>query len=293
MLSDRYGRRRIITFAVLVGLCLVMLVVSASAPVQELRRGIAFAIAPVQDTLSDGTRSVTDVFAAVEEIGSLKRQNDELEATVEQLRGELATLDAIRAENKELNRLLKTKDKLKYATVAAGVSGYAASEFERIITLDRGSEAGIREGAPVISPGGFLAGRVTEVGDGWTEVMLITDTRALVAGEDNRTDATGIVKGRLSAPLAMEDIQKTDKIDVNDLIVTLGAVIGKRFRSVYPKNIPIGRVVDVKEEPGSVFKVALVQPEADLDHLEHVLVLTDFTPPKRKGDDAGEASDDA
>jgi rod shape-determining protein MreC len=91
----------------------------------------------------------------------------------------------------------------------------------------------------------------------------------------------------------MEDIQKTDKIDVNDLVVTLGAVIGKRFRSVYPKNIPIGRVVDVREEPGSIFKVALVQPEADLDHLEQVLVLTDFTPPKRKADDAGEATDGA
>ncbi len=293
MLSDRHTRRRIITFFVLVGLCLVMLVVSGSAPVQELRRGVNFAFAPIQERLSESTRSVTEVFAAFEEIGSLKRQNDELQSTVDQLKGELATLDAIRAENKELNRLLKTKDKLGYATVASGVSAYSASQFERIITLDRGSEADIREGAPVISPGGFLAGRVTEVGDGWAEVMLITDTRALVAGLDNRTDATGLISGRLSAPLAMAEIQVTDRIEVNDLVVTLGAVIGKRFRSVYPKNLPIGRVVDVQTEPGSIVKVALVQPEADLDHLEHVLVLTDFKPPKRKGDDAAEASEGA
>jgi rod shape-determining protein MreC len=293
MLSDRNARRRLVVFVMLVGLCLVMLVVSGSAPVQELRRGVNFAFAPIQERLSEGTRSVTDVFAAVEEVGTLKRQNDELRSTVAQLKGELATLDAIRSENKELNKLLKTKKDLEHATVAAGVSAYSSTQFERIISLDRGSEAGIREGAPVVSLGGFLAGRVTEVGDGWAEVMLITDTRFPVAGKDNRTGATGLITGRLSAPLAMADIQATDKIEVNDLIVTLGAVIGKRFRSVYPKNLPIGRVIDVQEESGSTLKVALVQPEADLDHLEHVLVLTDFKPPKRKGDDPDEASEGA
>jgi len=293
MLSDRNARRRLVVFAVLVGLCLVMLVVSGSAPVQELRRGVNFAFAPVQERLSEGTRSVTDIFTAVEEIGTLKRQNDELRSTVEQLKGELATLEAIRSENKELNRLLRTKKDLDYATVAAGISAYSSTQFERIITLDRGSEADIRERAPVISPGGFLVGRVIEVGNGWAEVMLITDTRALVAGLVNRTHARGLISGRLAAPLAMSGIQNTDEIEANDMVVTLGANLGKRFRSVYPKNLPIGRVVDVQEEPGSIVKVALVQPEADLDHLENVLVLTDFKPPKRKGDDPDEASEGA
>ena len=70
MLSDRTTRRRLIVFVVLVGLCLAMLVVSGSAPVQELRRGVHFAVAPVQETLSDGTRAVTDVLGAFGEIES-------------------------------------------------------------------------------------------------------------------------------------------------------------------------------------------------------------------------------
>ena len=52
MWNDRYARRRLITFVVLIGLCVVMLIVSGSGPVQELRRGVKFAIAPVQDSLS-------------------------------------------------------------------------------------------------------------------------------------------------------------------------------------------------------------------------------------------------
>lgn len=285
MLRDRSARRRLVVFAVLVGLCATMLAVSNSAAVQELRRGVKFAIAPVQDTLSDGTRSVTSVLGAFGEVDTLRRENLELQATVAQLEDRLATMEGMEAENDRLTRLLKTKNSFKHETVAAGVSARYASQFERRITLDRGTEAGIRDGAPVVSEGGALAGRVTDVGEGWAEVMLINDTSSLVAGRDNRTKATGNVVGRLSAPLAMEEIPRTDTISVSDRIFTLGANLGKRFRSVYPKNIPIGRVVDVIEEPGDVVKTALIQPEADLDHLEYVLVLTDFEPPRRPEED--------
>ena len=280
MLRDRLARRRAVVFVLLVGLCLAMLVVSGSAPVQELRRGVIFAVSPVQDTLADGTRSVTSVLGAFGEIDTLRRENQDLQSAVDQLQDELAGLEAVRDENKRLAKLLKTKDRLDHETVVAGVTSRHSTQFERVITIDSGSEAGIVEGAPVLSEGGALAGKVTEVGDGWASVMLINDTRALVTGLDSRTRATGEVTGRLSSPLAMSNIPITDKVSVNDRIVTAGIDLGKRFRSFYPKNIPIGRVMDVQQEPGSIVQTALVQPSADLDRIEDVLVLTDFKPPK-------------
>jgi len=280
MLRDRLARRRAVVFVLLVGLCLAMLVVSGSAPVQELRRGVIFAVSPVQDTLADGTRSVTSVLGAFGEIDTLRRENQDLQSAVDQLQDELAGLEAVRDENKRLAKLLKTKDRLDHETVVAGVTSRHSTQFERVITIDSGSEAGIIEGAPVLSEGGALAGKVTEVGDGWASVMLINDTRALVTGLDSRTRATGEVTGRLSSPLAMSNIPITDKVSVNDRIVTAGIDLGKRFRSFYPKNIPIGRVMDVQQEPGSIVQTALVQPSADLDRIEDVLVLTDFKPPK-------------
>lgn len=293
MLRDRHARRRLLAFVVLVGLCLVMLSVSRSAPVEELRQGVKFAIAPVQGTLSDGARSVTSVLDAFSEVDRLRRQNQDLRAAVDVLEDQLATLDALDAENKRLNKVLGTRNELQFETIAASVSSRYASQFERIITLDRGVESGILDGAPVLSEGGALAGRVTGVGEGWAEVTLINDTSSLVAGRDNRTNATGNVVGRLAAPLAMEEIPRTDQVSINDRIVTLGAIIGRRFRSAYPKGIPIGRVVDVLEEPGDVVKTALIQPDADLDHLEYVLVLQqgEFTPPRRIGDTDEEASE--
>jgi rod shape-determining protein MreC len=293
MLRDQHARRRLVTFVALVGTCVLMLAVSGSAPVEELRRGVKFAIAPVQDTLSDGTRSVTSVLDAFSEVDRLRVENRDLRAAVDVLEDQLATLDSFESENRRLNKLLDTRNELQFETIAAGVSSRHASQFERIITLDRGSESDIVDGAPVLSEGGALAGRITGVGEGWAEVTLINDTSSLVAGRDNRTNATGNVVGRLAAPLAMEEIPRTDQVSINDRVVTLGASIGKRFRSVYPKGIPIGRVVDVLEEPGDVVKTALLQPDADLDHLEYVLVLRqgEFTPPRPIGDVGEEATE--
>jgi len=119
------------------------------------------------------------------------------------------------------------------------------------------------------------------VGNGWAAVMLISDTRSLVTGLDTRTRATGEVTGRLTAPLALANIPVTDRIAVNDRIVTAGIDLGRRFRSNYPKNIPIGRVVDVQQDPGSVVQTALVQPAADLDRIEDVLVIIGYRDARR------------
>ena len=282
MLRDGGSRRRVITFVILVGLCLVMLAVSGSAPVQELRRGITFAVSPVQGTLSDGTRSVTRILGAFGEIDLLRRERQDLETLVAQLRDEMAALEAVREENLRLTRLLKTKNRLEHETVVGQVSSRLSSQFERIITIDIGEESGVAVDATVLSDGGALVGTVTEVSDGWSSVQLVSDTRSLVIGLSSPYRATGEVIGRLSSPLAMRNIKATDKIDIGDQVVTAGIELGKRFRSLYPKGLPIGRVVDVQQEPGSIVQTALIESSADLERLEDVLVITDFQPARRR-----------
>ena len=292
-MRDRYARRRSITFVVLVVLSLGMIAISGTGPVDELRNGVRFAITPLQDTLSDGTRSMTSVLGAITEVDTLRRENDELSTEVDRLGDQLAVMESLRAENKKLTRLLETRkvftsDGIK--TVAAGVTARQFTQFERLLTLGRGSEADIRKDAPVFSEGGALLGRVTDSGEGWADVMLISDPNSLVVGWVRRTEATGEVVGRLSAPLAMTDIPRTEKLSVNDRVVTYGVKLGGGVRSVFEQGIPIGRVVEILDEPEQVVKTALIVPEADLQHVESVLVQTNFKAPKR-ADEVEEASE--
>jgi rod shape-determining protein MreC len=292
MLRDRYARRRLFTFAVLVVLSLGMIAVSDTRPVNELRNGVRFAITPVQDALGEGTRSVPSVVDAINEVDTLRRENEELGQEVQRLDDQLAVMESLREENRRLTKLLGTQRSFTgdgVETLAAGVSSRQFTQFERLVTLDRGSEAGIQEDAPVFSEGGALLGRVIDVGEGWADVLLISDPNSLVAGWVRRTKATGEVIGRLSAPLSMTDIPRTQSLRVDDRVVTYGINLGGGFRSVYPQGVPIGRVVDIIDNPAQVVKTALIVPEADLQNVEYVLVQSNFRAPRRARDDEGAA----
>jgi rod shape-determining protein MreC len=294
MLRDRSSRRHVAAFGLLVAASVGMLAVSGSGPVQELRRGVTFALTPVQEVLVTGTRSVMDVAGALGEIEDLRRENLQLSALVSELQDEVATLEALRQENGRLAEALRTQRALDHMTVAATVVNRQATDFERVITLDRGAESGVELGDAVVSEGGALAGSVVEVGTGWSSVRLLSDTRSLVIGLDATSRATGEVTGRLSSPLAMENIPVTDEVAAGDPIVTAGLDLGRRFRSAYPKNLLIGTVVDVQRDPGLVVQTALVEPAADLDRIETVLVIVDYTPPRRPTDgvDGGTLADE-
>jgi rod shape-determining protein MreC len=289
-LAGRGSRRRSITFLVLVIISVLLLAVSESGPVSELRRGINFAVGPVRDSLSDGTRSATGFLDALAEVDLLKRENLALQGRVDVLEDEAAGLESMRARNAQLEKVLKTREALSHKTVVAEVVAAPASRFESVISIDRGSEVGIKVGNPVLSEGGALAGAVIDVGEGRSDVQLINDTRSLVTGRDKRTGATGDVVGRLSAPLAMEEIRVTDKVAVGDLVVTAGLDLGKRFKSQFPNGLVIGTVISIEQERGLVVQTALVEPAANLDRLEIVLVITDFKGPVRKGQDTAAES---
>jgi rod shape-determining protein MreC len=275
--EQRTPRKRALIFTAIVGACLALLAVGRSEPAQELRRGVHFAVSPIQAALAGGTRSVTQVLGAFAEIEQLRQENRALSSQVEELTAQVDELDALREDNARLARALDTRRALTrdHETMLADVIGREATQFERVITLNRGSDAGIELGDAVLSDGGALVGAVTEVGPTYSFVRLINDSRSLVSGRDRSTRATGMVGGRLAAPLEMTDIRITDDIEIGHAVVTAGISQGRRFQSLYPPNLAIGKIIDVRQDPDSVVQTALVEPAADLDHLESVFVITD------------------
>ena len=85
-----------------------------------------------------------------------------------------------------------------------------------------------------------------------------------------------MINGRLSAPLEMTDIRITDAIEVGHAVITAGINQGRRFQSLFPPGLVVGQIIDVRQDPRSVVQTAFVEPAADLDHLESVLVITDY-----------------
>jgi rod shape-determining protein MreC len=276
VLTTPSSRRGAVLYAVLLAISILLLAASGSPVVREIRRGVAFALAPVQQALTSGTRTVTSVFAAFGQVDELRRDNERLQARVQLLEVDNRRLEQTAIENQQLTALLELRSSLDYDSVAAGVAGRSAGNSERIITLDRGSESGIQEGDIVLAAGGALVGMVIDVGRSFSHVRLISDSRSVVIGLVESSRATGDVQGQLSRSLMMSRIPVTDVVTVGEAVVTAGIDLGNDIRSPFPRGLLIGTVVDVEKDPNAVVQTAVVLAAANLERVELVLVLTGY-----------------
>ncbi len=276
LLADRAARRRGIVFTVLVALTLLMMAFSSNPAVREVQNGIGFAFRPIQGALDQVAGAVASVATAISEIDRLRVDNAALHDENARLQTENARLEETRRENDLLTGLLQLRNGFEFDTAAASVIARESSEFRRTVTISKGSNDKIAVGDVVIASGGALAGRVTDVGPDSAMVVLLTDSESTVIGQLVPSAKTGEVVGQLGGVLVMNQIDSSARIGLGDEVVTAGIELASGIRSPYPKGLPIGQVVDVKRDANDVVQTAFLQPTADLDQLEYVLVILDY-----------------
>ncbi|HEU4673763.1 MAG TPA: rod shape-determining protein MreC [Candidatus Limnocylindrales bacterium] len=276
ILTSRVARRRGVTYAVLVAIALLLLAASGTPPVVELQRGLAYAFQPIQRAVTSVADSAASVVTTLTEIDRLRGENQRLRDENAQLSTENERLQAAKVENDQLNALLQLREGLEFKTLAARVVGRDSSELRRVVTLDRGSVDGVAVGDSVVAAGGALAGRVVDVGASFAHVLLMNDTTSTVVGQLASSRATGDVVGQLGGILVMRNIDATEKVGRGDEVLTAGIELAGGIRSPFPKGLVIGQVVDVSRASNDVVQTAYLDPAADLDRLEYVLVITDY-----------------
>jgi rod shape-determining protein MreC len=277
LLATRAARRRGIAFALLLVISTLLMAFSSNPTVREIQNGMSFAFRPLQGAIHDVAAGIASVATAITEIDRLRVDNSTLLAENERLKVENARLDEIRRENELLTGLLQLRAGFDYQTIAVTVIARESSEFRRLVVLDHGTNDGIAVGDVAIAAGGALAGRVTEVSPDTAKVILLTDGEFTVIGQLTTTAATGEVIGQLGAGvLVMRQIDSSEAVTVGDEVVTAGIELGGGVRSPYPKGLLLGQVIDVRRDANDVVQTAYLQPAADLDKLEFVLVITDY-----------------
>jgi rod shape-determining protein MreC len=273
--GSRIARRRTVAFGILVAVSVVLMVFSSSGPALELRKSVAFAFRPFQVTLDSVARGVASVVSTVSEIDQLHRTNEQLARDNARLAADNARTTEIERQNVLLTGLLNVRGSLSFKTVAGTVIGRESAEFRRVVTIDVGTDRGVKEGDVVVGEGGALVGRVTGVTAGSATVLLISDTSSTVTGQLGASRALGSVVGQLVV-LAMENLDPTAPIHIGDQVFSAGIDLGGGVRSPFPKGLLIGTVVDVQRDANAVTQTAFIQPTVDLDGVEYLLVITNY-----------------
>ncbi|HSK44771.1 MAG TPA: rod shape-determining protein MreC, partial [Candidatus Binatia bacterium] len=199
-----------------------------------------------------------------------RKQNRELQEEIVRLQMEQVRLRQDADQARRLQVLLDFKEKFISRTVAAQVIATSGTEQSRLITIDKGSNYGIKPDMAVITPDGIV-GKVKDVFKLSSQVLLINDhdSGAGVILEQSRLQ--GIVKGTPLGELQVTDIMSDEKVAPGEHVITSG---GDR---IYPKGYSVGTVIaatpDHENDP---FLVIKIKPAADLNRLEEVLVITEM-----------------
>lgn len=276
LLANRQARRRGIVFTVLIAITLLLMAFSANPYVRDLQNGMSFALRPLQGAIAGVADGVAGVVGAVSEIDQLRTDNGALRDENERLANENARLEQLKRENDQLTALLQLQSGFDHATVATRVIGRETLESRRVVTLDKGSGDGVKEGDVVIVQGGALAGRVTGLGPNFSTVTLISDSTSVVVGQLLNSGATGEIVGQSGGVLIMRNVDSSVQINLGEEVFTAGIELAGGIRSPYPKGLVLGTVVDVQRDANAVVQTAFLAPAANLDAFELALIITDY-----------------
>ena len=278
--STSAARRRLVV-GVLVLLALVLITVSFrqqdTGPLASAQSAGASALRPFTIAGERVAQPFRDVYDWADSLLTARDDAKRLREENEALRQQAIQNQFAANENSKLKGLLAFRDGPRfpadYTGLAAAVIARPSGSFSQDVVVAVGSNEGVALDAPVVTADGFL-GRVTRVYSRSSRVTLLTDEQLAVSAIDVKTGAAGIVKhGRASATtLIFDRVPKKLKVSVGDTIVTAGWRSSK-LASLYPRGIPIGRVTSVGQADTDLWKQVQVEPFADFDRVDSVLVL--------------------
>lgn len=203
--------------------------------------------------------AVENATASDDSMSGLRKQNEELRYIVSQL-------EEYRLESERLQSLLDIRDIYSMQSVTARTVGNVGNAWNQVITIDKGSNDGVKTGLSVM--GGFgLVGQVISVTPTTSDVRLITDQQSGVSVMVQASRDEGIVRGSLEGLLYLESLPSESKVEVGDVVVTSG-LGGSHFRGLI-----IGTVSSVTQKQGDAMPTIVVAPNGKTGPLEEVLVV--------------------
>ena len=261
---------------VLVLCSMLALAISGKSRFPLINKAVATVVMPIENALVAIGNTGDNIRGYWRALTVLQSENKELKKENVALRNANVAMAAIYAENKQLRELLNYKEQHRTQTTrAAKVIARNFGDLRDSMYINIGKDAGLKREMAVLNGSGLI-GVIDEVYDDYAKVLLITSARCKVGARVLRVDsrAIGVVNGRsgIRDTLIMEHIFREANVKKGDVVVTSG------YSGSHPENILIGTVADVRLSNVGLLQEADVVPAADVADVEHVLVITHFTP---------------
>lgn len=217
---------------------------------EALRTTALDVTAPVTAAGRGGIRGVQNVEDGITAYFRAGSQNAALRAEMARARRELIEAKTLRRQNAQLRELLKLVEHDSETVVTARLIGSSLSSARRFGTLAAGARDGVRPGQPVISTDG-LVGRVLEVGNSASRILLLTDGESTVPVRLIRSGTAALARGRGDGRLLITSLLPGARpFRKGDVVTTTGT------GGLYPPDVPVAVITEVEGDTALAWPLA-------------------------------------
>ena len=232
--------------------------------------------APIRSAIATVSGWAEGVYTYVFHYGELQDELDSLRKQVAELEDAVRQGQEASRENEQLRSLLDLQEKRRdFVFESAKVTARSTSNWESILSLSKGSSAGIEVGDCVITETGVLVGVVSEVGYNWSSVSTVINTDTEMGGIVSRTYSAGVLEGDFA--LMSQGKLKLNYLPEGAQLVSGDEVVTSGKGDIFPSGLVVGQVEGVFTDPSGQSRYAVVTPLAKLDSLIELFVIKDFT----------------
>ncbi len=236
---------------------------------------------PIQKSFWRAGKNISDFTSGILKINNLREEADILRLENKKLVGRIVALIETQKENEILKKALDLELEKDFELIFSQITN--KDVFRDSVLIDKGSADGVSEGLPVISEQKIVLGRIGQVYDDFSEVILIFNKESSfdakiisrIYFEENEkenqeqqpADIYGLVKGKGNAGLCFDLIPKEEKIFENDIIVT--SALG----GIYPSGLLVGEIEAIKKTDTSPFQEAEIKPAFNIEDLNYLFII--------------------
>lgn len=253
---------------ILVIISISLLTIPASIT-NDIKVTVASPLAPVQKIISQTSDFFKNGFKKLASIANNTEENEELAKEVFLLKNKIVKQqNIINVYTQKLKVVSKFKknNSSDEKPIIADIIGYDVSNFRKSIIIDVGKKQGASVG-DIIVFGNALVGRISAIGRSSARVILITDPASNVPSRFLQSRTQGMVQGTADGTCIMKYVPRQTEINESDKVISSG--IGR----VFPKNLYVGDVIEVKQKEAKLFKDIKIKPRVAISKIEHVLVI--------------------
>ncbi|MFZ0928628.1 MAG: rod shape-determining protein MreC [Syntrophobacteraceae bacterium] len=227
----------------------------------------------VTETVSPPIQLFGRLFSSLEQffkeyiwLKNLRGENESLKREIAELQSRVTSYQEAYVENQRLRRLLDFKTTTMAETIPAQVIVHDLTGWFQTLMVDKGFRDGVAPDMPVVNDEGLI-GRVLDVSNRYSRVLLITDQGSAVDAVDQRNRVRGILCGKDANGCLLKYIRGNLDIKEGDLVISSGK------DGIYPKGLRLGVVRAVYKDPVDLFQKIDVKPLVRLSALEEVLII--------------------